>query len=195
MKVVNNTIKINCETQDYLKLEELKEFQGELKARDDSDIDKAVKSIKKFGFSVPFFVWKHNGVNYIFDGHCRKLALTKLDTLGFLIPPLPVIYVGLDIDNERDARDLLLRINSHYGKMTKESVLEFIGDFDIELSNFELPCGVIDFDDELPDIDFGDEPEEKKRQLGVLVSCDSEHEMEEVFYKLQKMGLSCKMIE
>lgn len=188
------TISIKCETKDTLKLEEMTEFQGDLKKRDDSDIDKIVKSIRTHGFSFPFFVWKHNGINHLLDGHGRYKAMKKLDELGFIIPPLPVVYV--ECKNEQSARDLLLRLNSSYGKMTAESVLEFIGDFDIDVSNFELPSGTISFN-EMPEINFGDEPEEPKgkNKLGVLVECNTEHEMEEVFMKLQKMGLSCKMVE
>lgn len=188
------TISIKCETKDTLKLEEMTEFQGELKKRDDEDIDKIVKSIKKYGFCYPFFVWKHDGINHLLDGHGRYKAMKKLDELGFILPDLPVVYV--DCKDEESARDLLLRLNSSYGKMTKESVLEFIGDFDLDLSNFELASGTINFNDDLPEIDFGDEPSDKHSQnLGVLVSCESEHEMEEVFMKLSEMGLSCKMVE
>lgn len=160
MKTINNTIKINCETKDFLNFEELTEFQGELKKRDDEDVDKIVKSIKKFGFSFPFFVWKHDDVNHLLDGHGRYKAIKKLDTLGFLIPPLPVVYV--DCKDERDARDILLRLNSSYGKMSADSVRDFIGDFDIDVTNFELPDGVIKFNEDDFDIDFGDEPAEPK---------------------------------
>lgn len=195
MKKVENVIKITCDTKDKLKLDELTEFQGELKYREQSDIDKCVNSIKKYGFAVPFFCWKHDGINHILDGHNRMNALRKLDNLGYLIPPLPVVYV--DCEDEKSARDLLLRINSQYGKMSAESVLEFIGDFDIDVTNFELPSGVIKFDEDLPDIDFGDEAsdEQKEKHLGILVSCETEHEMEQVFMKLQKMGLNCRMVE
>ena len=163
MKDAGNILKISCECNDTLKFEEMTEFQGNLKARSDDDVDKIIKSIKKYGFSFPFFVWKHDGINHCLDGHGRLLALHKLDELGYLIPPLPVVYV--DCKDEQSARDLLLRLNSHYGKMTKESVLEFIGDFEIDVSDLELPCGTIEFDtgemldaetegdDEIPDVD------------------------------------------
>lgn len=197
MKKLENVIEINCETKDTLKFEELKEFQGGLKARDDSDINKIVKSIKKFGFSFPFFVWKHDGINHLLDGHGRYRALKKLDSLGFIIPALPVVYVNCK--DERDARDILLRLNSSYGKMSAESVREFIGDFDIDVENFELPSGTIKFDEELPDIDFGDgesdDEEDSPTTLGVLVSCDSEQELEETFMTLKEMGYNCQMVE
>lgn len=64
---------------------------------------------------------------------------------GVEIPPLPVIYVTAK--NEKDAKDLLLRINSSYGKMTKQSVLDFIGqDIELDLHEFELPAYNISFD-------------------------------------------------
>lgn len=156
MKVINN-IKISCEAKEYLKLEELTEFQGDLKSRSEDDVRKISNSISKYGFSFPFFVWKHDNINSVLDGHGRLLALHRLDELGYIIPPLPVVYVNCE--DEKSAKDLLLRLNSQYGKMTKESVLEFIGDYEIETDNFELPCGIIDFsDNEEPDIETdGDE--------------------------------------
>ena len=155
-------IKIACKTKEHLKLDELTEFQGSLKKRDEADIDKIVRSIRKFGFTFPFFVWKHRGVNYVLDGHGRILGLRRLDELGFKVPPLPVVYVSCK--SERDARELLLRLNSQYGRMTKESVLEFIGSFEIETGELELPGGVIDFcaAEEKPDVSDGDrEPGEE----------------------------------
>lgn len=152
MKDAGNILKISCECNDTLKLEEMTEFQGNLKARSDDDVDKIIKSIKKYGFSFPFFVWKHDGINHCLDGHGRLLALHKLDELGYLIPPLPVVYI--DCKDEQSARDLLLRLNSHYGTMTKESVLEFIGDYEIEVSMLELPSGTIDFNSDEGKPDF-----------------------------------------
>ena len=49
-------MKINCNTQDTLPLSALTEFQGNLKLRDDADFEKIERSIKKHGFSFPFFV-------------------------------------------------------------------------------------------------------------------------------------------
>lgn len=194
MKQIENVIKITCETKDKLELNELTEFQGELKKRDDDDVRKMIDSIKTHGFSIPFFVWKSGQKNYILDGHGRIGALRKLDAYGYIIPPLPVVFV--DCEDERSARDLLLRINSQYGKMTKESVMDFIGEFELDVSNYELPSGTIKFEDELPNFDFGEEPaEESKSKLGILVECDSEEEMENTFNKLRKAGLKCRMVE
>ncbi len=191
--IIKDTIKINCETKDFIKFEDLTEFQGNLKDRSDEDVDKIVKSIKKYGFSFPFFVWKQREINYLLDGHGRYKALKKLDSLGYFFPPLPVVYV--DCKDEQSARDLLLRLNSHYGKMTKESVLEFIGDYDVNLSDFELPCGTIDLKNDI-DIDFGDKKSNDKiNQLGIFVECENEIELEQSFLRLKELGYNCKMVE
>ena len=56
-------IEINCTGSDTIQLHELTEFQGELKERSAGDVEKIIKSIKKHGFSFPFFVWKNDGKN------------------------------------------------------------------------------------------------------------------------------------
>ena len=172
----DNILTITCECKDYLNLDELTEFQGNLKQRSDSDVEKIIKSIKKYGFSFPFFVWKHDNINHCLDGHGRMLAINKLREQGFQIPALPVVYV--DCKDEQSAKDLLLRLNSHYGLMTKESVLEFIGgEFELNTEEISLPDTIIDFNDIAVDIDsfFEDgqtpQQEEETGMKNVVVNC------------------------
>ena len=61
------SIVVNCTGSDTIQLHELTEFQGELKERSAGDIEKIIKSIKKHGFSFPFFVWKNDGKNNVLD--------------------------------------------------------------------------------------------------------------------------------
>lgn len=138
-------IKINCKVSDFLELDDLQEFQGELKKRTDDDVEKIKKSILKYGFSFPFFVWKNGEVNYTLDGHGRLLTLKRMRKHGYDIPSLPVVFVGAE--NEEEAKNLLLRLNSQYGKMTKDSILDFIGDYTIDFEDLALPNGVISFGD------------------------------------------------
>ena len=184
-----NEIKINCSTKDYLPFTELSEFQGNLKSRTDDDTNKIIKSIKKYGFSFPFFVWQHDGINHVLDGHGRLGALRKLDDLGFSIPLLPVVYV--DCANEKEACDLLLRLNSQYGKMTKESVLNFIGDFELDLTNFSLPSGTIDFLEEKPKLEKEDD---EKETFEILVNCKNSMEQERIFNELIENGYDVRII-
>ena len=139
------TISIKCETKDTLELAELTELQGGLKERTDVDYDKIKLSIIKFGFSFPLFVWKSGKTNYLCDGHGRFATLCKMQKDGYIIPPLPVVYI--QCKNKTEAKQKLLRLNSTYGKMTKESVLEFAEDLEINFDEISLPDTVIDFSD------------------------------------------------
>lgn len=141
-----NTISIKCETSEKLELAELTEMQGGLKERTDIDYDKIKLSICKFGFSFPFFIWKSGNKNYLIDGHGRFATLCKMQKDGYIIPPLPVVYI--QCKNKTEAKQKLLRLNSQYGKMTKESVLEFAEDIDLNFDEIALPDTTIDFADD-----------------------------------------------
>jgi len=165
------TISIKCETSDKLEIAEMTELQGGLKERTDIDYDKIKLSICKFGFSFPFFIWKNGNKNYLIDGHGRFATLCKMQKDGYIIPPLPVVYI--QCKNKTEAKQKLLRLNSQYGKMTKESVLEFAEDIDLNFDEIALPDSVIDFtdatepqetqgDDDIPDIDEKEKPNSER---------------------------------
>lgn len=166
-------IKIKCTTKDTLDLSQLEEFQGNLKERESADYEKIERSIKKHGFSFPFFVWKHDGINHVLDGHGRIGALQRLVAEGENIPPLPVVYV--DCKDEAEAKEILLKLNSQYGRMTAESVKEFLGDLKINFEDLALPDGFLDLstedalkdtkgDDDAPEVDYG-EPDSKPGEV------------------------------
>jgi DNA modification methylase len=145
-----------------------------LKERTDIDYDKIKLSICKFGFSFPFFIWKSGNKNYLIDGHGRFATLCKMQKDGYIIPPLPVVYI--QCKNKTEAKQKLLRLNSQYGKMTKESVLEFAEDIDLNFDEIALPDTVIDFtdateptetegDDEVPEVDEKSEPVSKRGEM------------------------------
>ena len=163
-------IKIKCKTEDTLPISEITEFQGSLKERDDTDYDKIVRSIKKHGFSFPFFIWKKGKINYCLDGHGRLGALQRFVASGEKLPPLPVVYVSCK--DEADAKELLLKLNSQYGHMTADSVREFLGDLQIDLEDLALPEGILDLslntedqetvgDDDTPEVEYEAEPDSK----------------------------------
>lgn len=166
-------IKVNCKTQDYLNLEEIKPFQGGLKIRDESDHEKVIRSIKKHGFSVPFFIYRKGKTNYCLDGHNRIESLQRLVAAGEKLPPLPVVYINCK--NDAEAKELLLKINSQYGHMTADSVREFLGDLKIDFEDLALPDGFLDLsteqamkdtkgDDDAPEVDYG-EPDSKPGEV------------------------------
>ncbi len=135
-------IVINCTGSDTIQLHELTEFQGELKERSAGDVEKIIKSIKKHGFSFPFFVWKNDGKNNVMDGHGRLKALQQMAAAGEEIPALPCVYISAK--DEAEAKEKLLKLNSQYGHMTADSVAAFLGDIKIDFDELALPDGVLD---------------------------------------------------
>ena len=140
-----STIFVKCDNEKTLELAEMTELQGNLKQRTDIDYDKIKLSIIKYGFSFPFFVWNDGKKNYILDGHGRFETLCKMQKDGYIIPPLPVVYVKCK--DKAEAKQKLLRLNSNFGHFTKESVLEFAEDIDLNFDEIALPDTVIDFTD------------------------------------------------
>ena len=167
-------IKIKCKTQDFLELDALSEFQGGLKERNDADYEKIERSIKKHGFAFPFFVWKKGKRNWVLDGHGRIGALQRMVARGEKVPALPVVYV--DCKDEADAKEALLKLNSQYGRMTADSVREFLGDIQVDFEELALPSGTLDLaaaldggettgDDDAPEVDESGEPDSKPGEM------------------------------
>jgi DNA modification methylase len=167
------TISIACDTKDFLKLEDMTVMQGGLKIRDDSDYEKIKKSILKYKFSFPFFIYKDKkGKNLLVDGTGRHDCLLKMQKEGYIIPELPVCYI--QCRDLKEAKEKLLRLNSQFGRMTKESVLTFAEDIDLNFDEIALPDTVIDFtdqggeiaetegDDEVPDINEKEKPNSER---------------------------------
>ncbi len=165
------TISIKCDCKDLLKLEDMTVMQGGLKERTKTDYEKIKKSILTYSFSFPFFIWQSGKTNWLIDGTGRYQTLCKMQKDGYIIPPLPVVYI--QCKNKTEAKQKLLRLNSQYGKMTKESVLEFAEDIDLNFDEIALPDSVIDFSD-------GEEAEE-----GIETKGDEEipEEQEEIVSK------------
>lgn len=139
---MNPTVKINCKAAIEIALEDLTPLQGELKELTDANSKKLKQSILKHGITFPFFVWQSEGKNYVIDGHQRDRVLRKMADEGYEIPALPTALISAK--NRQDAARKILLINSQYGKMTEESLDEFLAENDLsflELADeLELPA-------------------------------------------------------
>jgi site-specific DNA-methyltransferase (adenine-specific) len=92
---------------------------------------------------------------------------------GEEIPALPCVYV--EAENEAEAKEKLLKLNSQYGHMTAESVAAFLGDIKIDFSELALPDGVLDLtklepeetkdDDAAPDLRPDEVADSQRGQL------------------------------
>lgn len=133
-------IRIECRGADALPLDAIEEFQGSLKKRSAKEIDQIITSIEKYGFSFPFFIWNGDGHNRCLDGHGRIQALCEMRKSGVSLPLFPVAYI--DAKDEAEAKQKLLRLNSQYGQMSIDSVLEFTDGIDVEWGELALPSGL-----------------------------------------------------
>lgn len=134
-------ISITCEGVEYINIDHLKDFQGNLKTLAKPEFEKLKNSILKYGFSFPVLIWKNN----ILDGHQRLFVVRSMLKEGYEIGEIPV--VPIHAEDESEAAEKLLHLNSKYAKMTDEGLLSFIDNFDISLQ--DLP------DLQIPDIDIG----------------------------------------
>lgn len=173
------TIKICCQGANTLPLDSIEEFQGSLKKRTKKDINNIITSIEKYGFSFPFFIWNGTGHNLCLDGHGRIQALCEMRKKGIDLPLFPVCYI--EAKDEAEAKQKLLRLNSSYGTMTMDSVLEFMGDLELDSDELCLPNGKqIEFDTNIEiseqDNDMPDEPSDELQkkwnvELGQVWQC------------------------
>src|SRR5678816_136626 len=138
------TVQIRCKAAVNIDLAKLTPLQGELKELSDANFNKLKQSILRHGITFPFFVWQSDGKNYILDGTQRDRVLLKLVAAGYECPPLPCALI--DAKDKREAAEKILLISSQYGRMTEETLDEFLAEND--LSFLELADEL-----ELPSID------------------------------------------
>lgn len=145
------TIKITCEGTDYVDYKSLVPFQGHLKILTEDNLEKLKKSIIKYGFTVPGFIWKSGKKKYILDSHQRVLALSSLAEDGYTIPDIPIVYIKAK--NKTEAKEKLLHITSQYGTFDRGGLDEFLLSIDsdadfletLRLANDEIYLSVPDF--------------------------------------------------
>ena len=144
-------IKITCECQHSMTVEQLQAFQGKLKSIDSEAFDKLKASIVKYGFSFPIFVWN----DQILDGHQRLAAVKKLIDEGYTLKADLLPVVPIQAKDRKEAAEKLLLINSRYAKIDQDGFDFFVQDFDIDVADMS---GLLD----IPEIDFDVEEEEFK---------------------------------
>ena len=139
------TIKVACKGADTKALDELKEFQGELKQLTTKNAKRLRTNILNNGFSAPVFVWQHKGDNFVIDGHQRLRVLQQMREEGFSIPLLPVAYI--EAKTEREAKRKLLAIDSAFGRINVQGLDAYVSGAGLEIEILQeeivLPAGEV----------------------------------------------------
>lgn len=144
-------INITCDCKSMLPIEQIEAFQGKLKSIDDENFEKLKGSILKYGFSFPIFVWK----NKILDGHQRLNAVKSLIESGETLKGGKLPIVNINAENEKEAAEKLLLINSHYAKLDQDGFELFVKNFNIEIDDLSHLLEIDDIEIYIED----DEPE------------------------------------
>jgi len=201
-------IKITCGGQRFVPLDDLKNFQGNLKELGRESFEKLRRQIlSKKGFSFPVFVW---GDNNLLDGHQRLFVVRHLvEEKGYSVGPLPVVEI--EAVDKKEAAEKLLDLNSHYGKIIDQGLSDFINDNDLDfdtlvndldLPDFDIEAFVNEFESSkkkgLGEEEFGGgssgEREEINEIYAVYVQCKDEIEQIELLSRFEEEGLKCRAL-
>ena len=194
---MTKTIKITCKGQQYIPLGKLKAFQGNLKELRPDEFEKLKRSILKYGFSFPVFVWKNN----ILDGHQRVFVTAELVKEGYQIGDIPAVEI--DAKDETEAAEKLLMLNSRYAKITEDGLYEFLNTHDVDIENMfgDLDLPEIDMnrfltgyiiDDKETGGQNGKRMIEDDLQYQILVKCEDEDQQSKLLSKFNKEGIKCQ---
>jgi hypothetical protein len=152
---------IKCKGAAEISIDNLREFQGDLKELTKENFDKLKHTILTEGYCDPGSVWEDGGIYWVIDMHQRLFVLKALRSEGYYVPPIPVNFVYPK--DKEEAKKLVLTFSSNYGKLTEDSVSNYCIDSSIELSFLET--SVV-----FPEVDLnyfteGNEPLEEAESL------------------------------
>jgi DNA modification methylase len=139
-------IPVSCDPEgklDRVPLDQIEEFQGNLKSLGKTEYAKLKQSITEKGFVVPCFAWRNGSGRWkLLDGHQRVRVIRNE---GWEIDGgIPIVEIAAE--DERDAKEKLLAIVSRYGRVEGQGLYEFLDGTGIDLEQWAVP--------DLPDLDL-----------------------------------------
>ena len=159
-------IPVTCDPEgklDRVPLDELEEYQGNLKSLGKTEYAKLKQSITEKGFIVPCFAWRNGSDKWkLLDGHQRVRVIRNE---GWEIEGgIPIVEIAAE--DERDAKEKLLAIVSRYGRVEGQGLYEFLDGTGIDLEQWAVP--------DLPDLDLDSWLDEFMRLDAELPPLDGE---------------------
>ena len=84
------------------------------------------KSLLKYGFSLPFYVWESEGEYYCIDGHHRLDVLNELIAEGHKVPK-ELNAVEIEAKDRKEAISILVSVyNQRQNPFAEEYLIEFL---------------------------------------------------------------------
>jgi hypothetical protein len=105
------------------------------------------KSLLKYGFSLPFYVWESEGEYYCIDGHHRLDVLNELIAEGHKVPK-ELNAVEIEAKDRKEAISILVSVfNQKSNPFAEEYLIEFleVENIDIQEVSIESVNVVQDF--------------------------------------------------
>ena len=184
------SIVIKCEGAATQPLDRLTVLQGGLKKLSKKNLERLKKRITTDGFCAPIFIWDRAGELMILDGTQRRAALMALESEGWTVPPLPVVYIHAE--DEAAARRILLSISSQYGEWVEEELAAWLDGVDAEIretlrlvdKELQFSPKATDDDDEVTEVEESTTKEGDVWELGKHRLVCGESEKVETFQRL-----------
>ena len=153
-------IPVTCDPEgklDRVPLDQIEEFQGNLKSLGKTEYAKLKQSITEKGFCVPCFAWRNGSDKWkLLDGHQRVRVIRNEN--WEIDGGIPIVEIAAE--DERDAKEKLLAIVSRYGRVEGQGLYEFLDGTGIDLEQWAVP--------DLPDLDLDSWLDEFMRDPEVL---------------------------
>ena len=169
-------IEFKCDDLPMVKIDDLKEFQGNLKELSKKNYEKLKGEILETGFAFAFNVWADiSGDIYVISGHQRLRTLKKLREEGYEITHVPCVFIKAK--DRKEAKRRVLQDASSYGEVSKDGLYEYLDQSGMsldDLDSFRLPdIEVEDFKVEFgPELDpVNNEPEEQTDDTAMCPQC------------------------
>ena len=167
----------------YKKLNEIKPYDKNPR-KNDNAVEQVANSIKEFNFQQPIIIDKDN---VIVCGHTRYKAAKKLN-----LDTVPCVIA----DDLTDEQIKAYRLADNKVSELAEWDIDLLGEeldeiFDIDMSDFGFDLSE---DDPTAPTERKDLSDKVGETYEVIIECDSEEQQAEIYEKLRKEGLSCRVV-
>lgn len=136
------------------------------------------QSILKNGFSMPFFVWEHDGDIYAIDGHSRIEVLSNMENVP---EKLPATFINAK--DKKEAIEILLEVfNQRQNPIAIEVLEEWINVEELEVNVQSLNVKVEVIEEDI-------EHEKSVKELSNMIACTLTDEESEIWlHTKEKIG-------
>ena len=173
---------------EYMALDKLKPYEKNARKHQEADLSTIKASITEFGMSDPIGVWGKD--NIIVEGHGRYMACKELG-----IEQVPVIHLDHLTDEQRRAYALAHNKTAEMSEWDFDLLGDELADiFDIDMSDFGFDLTEEEEEQSTAPTERKDLSDKVGETYEVIIECDSEEQQAEIYERVRKEGLSCRVL-